>query len=423
MNRNGDDTEEERRQISNILTLAKITPSAALTISKLDLFQCGLDSLPSNLPQICPQLEILFLFKNNFEEVPEVIGACPNLQMVSFKSNKLTSIHPEALQPQLRWCILTDNCLEAIPHTIGRCVKLQKLMLSGNKIKKLPSEISMCTNLELVRLSSNLIEKPPIDLLSIPALSWVALSDNPFLDSETKDSMKVGIYPDIQKTETVLAGEVLGKGASGITRKVKTDKGSYVAVKKYVSNITSDGNPIEERKASIAASSLECSSMIKVLGETSCCGSLVMELLEGYSVLANPPSMKTCTRDVYRTDLTLTASVAREFVYQLLNALTAIHSIGLCHGDFYGHNILYRINDGGTSIKLSDFGAAFFYEKEALYGSLVEKIEIRAFSHLVEELVQLVDDSCKIRDQLQSIIRVSRDPSIGSFKDIAAILS
>jgi Leucine-rich repeat (LRR) protein len=81
------------------------------------------------------------------------------LQMVSFKSNGLVSIHADALQSQLRWLILTDNQLSYIPSTIGRCIKLQKLMLSGNKLTGLPEEISNCQKLELVRLASNSLDK------------------------------------------------------------------------------------------------------------------------------------------------------------------------------------------------------------------------------------------------------------------------
>ena len=72
--------------------------------------------------------------------------------MVSFKTNGIKRIHPDALQSQLRWLILTDNEIEEIPPEIGRCTVLQKCMLSGNKIRSIPNEISACTNLELIRL-------------------------------------------------------------------------------------------------------------------------------------------------------------------------------------------------------------------------------------------------------------------------------
>ena len=156
-----DITKEEQilsDDLIGLLSLAKIQikPSTSLdTITKLDLFKCGLSSLPSSLPSALPNLSILFCSKNNFKEVPAIIGECEKLQMVGFKSNGLTSINPDALGPQMRWLILTDNELKSIPSTIGRCGKLQKFMLSGNQIEELPQEIKHCTSLELIRLSSN----------------------------------------------------------------------------------------------------------------------------------------------------------------------------------------------------------------------------------------------------------------------------
>ena len=40
-----------------------------------------------------------------------------------------------------------------------------------------------------------------------------------------------------------------------------------IAVKEYFSTITSDGNPHEERKVSMVASSLGCQALIDVLGQ------------------------------------------------------------------------------------------------------------------------------------------------------------
>jgi Leucine-rich repeat (LRR) protein len=186
-------------------------------ITKLDLFGARLSSLPQSLSIALPNLSILFCMKNKFEVMPEVIGRCTSLSMVSFKSNELTEIHPEALAPQMRWLILTDNKLQSLPRTIGRCNKLQKLMLSGNQLTHLPEEISSCHGLELIRLSSNHLQEPPMTLLKLPKLSWIALSDNPFLASCTSVSEShLELYPqDILDDPT--KGEVLGRGASGIT--------------------------------------------------------------------------------------------------------------------------------------------------------------------------------------------------------------
>jgi len=140
-------------------------------LSKLNLPNCGLSSLPHNLPEVLPNLSILFCPNNNFQELPPVVGRCKKLQMISFKSNRMTSIHPEALQPQLRWLILTGNQIQSLPDTIGRCHKLQKLMLSGNALTRLPSSIDQLHNLELVRLACNRLTEVCMNMFIIVFMS------------------------------------------------------------------------------------------------------------------------------------------------------------------------------------------------------------------------------------------------------------
>ena len=401
----GQSSSEAEAEVNQLLALDKnlSAPFQHYAIQKLDLFQCDLSSLPSSLPDILPNLSILFCMKNNFTEMPAVIGQCPRLQMVSFKSNKLTSIHPEALQPQMRWLILTDNRLESLPSTIGRCTDLQKFMLSGNLLTALPDEIENCKSLELIRLASNRLEEPPIKLLSLPNLSWVALSDNPFLSNLPASTRKLAEKAaaelqilDEPELDDPNVGEVLGTGASGITHK-KFHQNEHVAVKTYVGQITSDGNPEEEKKISMLCSSLGCDSLIKVLGQTAGSGALVMEYLENYSAFADPPSMQSCSRDVYPEDATIDPDDAVDIVSGLLDALAKLHSAGICHGDFYGHNILIpppgSTDSNGNKVKLSDMGAAFMYNKRKKYGGLIEVIEKRAFARLVTEICALLDKS------------------------------
>lgn len=389
---------EGEAEMNQLLMLDKnlSVPFQHYAIQKLDFFGCDLSSLPSSLPDVLPNLSILFCMKNKFAEMPAVIGQCPRLQMVSFKSNKMTSIHPEALQPQMRWLILTDNRLESLPSTIGRCTDLQKCMLSGNLLAALPDEIENCKSLELIRLASNKLEEPPIKLLSLPNLSWVAFSDNPFLSNlpagtrrlAEKASTELQIL-DEPELDNPNIGEVLGTGASGITHK-KYHQNDHVAVKTYVSSsITSDGNPEEERKISMICSSLGCDSLIQVLGQTAGSGALVMEYLENYSALADPPSFESCSRDVYPDGATIAPDDAVDIVSGLLDALAKLHAAGICHGDFYGHNILCS----GNKVKLSDMGAAFMYDKRKKYGGLIEVVEKRAFARLVTEICVLFDKS------------------------------
>lgn len=379
--------EENESTYQELMKLAhppiEFSPPTLLQLTQLNLPNCGLESLPSNLGTFLPNLSILFCPANMFDELPAVIGSCPSLQMVSFKSNQMKRIHPNALQPQLRWLILTDNKLTTIPKEIGRCTILQKLMLAGNRIQRIPEEISNCTNLELVRLACNNLVEPPTCILQLPKLAWVAISDNPFLEAIKPETTTLDVLNDIDDQD----GEILGQGASGITRMVFW-KDRPVAVKTYAGIMTSDGNPHHEKELALVASTIDSDCLIQVLGQTKD-GSLVMELLDNYQALSGPPSMETCSRDVYDENQTISPIAAFAMVDGLLSVLVKLHSKGICHGDFYGHNILVS-PDENKPIKLSDFGAAFFYDKSKEYGKWIEQIELRAFGVLVEEVARLV---------------------------------
>jgi len=386
-----DESEQRQWLLENIPSSPTTIDLSALT--KLDLPNLGLTELPSLLPEICPALSILFCPKNKFVEVPPVIGQCKNLQMVSFKEcQTITSIHPEALQPQMRWLILTGNKISKLPDTLGRCTKMQKFMLSGNLLTELPKfEIwSKLQNLELIRLACNQLTEPPLELLeACPSLRWAAFAGNPFLESIT-DTAKLPILDD-----PVLDDEswpILGKGAGGVTRKVPWN-GRDVAVKTFAGELTSDGSPQDEKAISKLVCGSDEPSLIELLGETKEAGALVMEFLEGYSGLAGPPSFVTCSRDVYGD---AHKSALQQFplwniATDTLRVLAKLHSLGVSHSDFYGHNIL--IQPQTNSVKVSDFGAAFSYRNSNndKFGELCESVEVRAYEVLVEELYTLTE--------------------------------
>jgi serine/threonine protein kinase len=86
----------------------------------------------------------------------------------------------------------------------------------------------------------------------------------------------------------------------------------------------------------------------------------------------------------------------------MLQALTYLHLRGICHADFYAHNILFRREP--RLIKLTDFGsfsspilgAAFFYDTSTDYGRSIQVCELRAFSTLILELTELTPRSSSV---------------------------
>lgn len=388
MNEEQQNEKQDTDAIMPLIGLAKLPPETNLkALTKLDISSCGLDVLPAALPLAVPQLSILFASNNSFAEMPSIIGSCPHLQMVAFKSNGMASIHPDALQRQLRWLILTDNCLTELPETIGRCTQLKKCMLSGNKLKSLPPTFSQCTQLELLRLACNQLEELPTTVLAaLPNLAWLALSDNPCLPA-----VPSVILPTI---DDCTLGEVLGRGAGGTTYAAtrRTD-GSSVAVKipPTSSSVTSDGRPGTEHAvhAYVSQGLLGASAdgICPLVGRCSESGGVVMPLLERRRALAGPPSLDSCTRDVYRNETTPipnAATILSVMIEVLLALQTQLH---VCHGDLYAHNILVAVDDdasGSTPPVLTDWGAAYYYGTERL--PWLERMERRALAVLAEEL-------------------------------------
>ena len=357
------------------------------SLEVLNLSQNQLSSLPDDLPHLS-KLRVLFCSENQFRHVPNVLGKCPNLSMIGFKSNQIETIDDEAFPLALRWLILTDNRISELPATLGRCVQLQKLMLSGNQLAQLPDEMALCVNLELVRLAANRFETLPDWLFALPRLCWLAFAGNPCSPTPPSDQ------PSITKINwsDIELQEKLGEGASGIIYKglwkSNSDAGAKpVAVKIFKGAVTSDGLPANEMAACLAAGSHE--HLIEILGEIvqhpAGLHGLVMSLISpDFINLAGPPSLDSCTRDLYPSDRTFALSSVIQIAKSLASVALQLHQRGIFHGDFYAHNVLWNQQD---VCLLGDFGAASFYDQAGRNAEAIPRLEVRAFGCLLEELL------------------------------------
>ena len=355
----------------------------------LDLSNNHLSSLPQEFSQL-KKLKVVFFNNNQFEEFPEVLAACPNLSMVSFKGNQLKTISEDALSPNIRWLILTNNQLTTLPSSIGKLSKLQKFMLAGNQLQSLPDELANCKNLELIRLAANQLQMLPAWLFTLPRLTWLAYAGNPcsaVTASQTKTSLAT-----IDPAELRLA-EVLGQGASGVIYKglwqADTSMTQDVAVKLFKGEITSDGLPLDEMQACMAAGTHP--NLVNVLGKLSRpiedkAGLVFSFITSDYDNLGEPPSLETCTRDTYRDDTAFTLPVILKIAQGIASVVAHLHSRGIMHGDLYAHNIL--VDSQGKSI-LGDFGAASFYDSsDKDLAQALESFEVRAYGCLLEDLLE-----------------------------------
>src|SRR5690606_32111029 len=203
------------------------------SLEVLNLSGNQLSRLPNELSRL-RKLKVIFCSENPFTELPEVLGECPQLEMVGFKSCQLEQVAPAALPARLRWLILTDNRLRGLPDALGQRPRLQKLMLSGNRLSALPDSLAEATRLELLRLAANRFEVLPDWLGELPRLSWLAFSGNPC--SPVPDALAPRLYAP----EEVRLGELLGQGASGLIHAATDTEGNLLAAKLFKGQLTSD---------------------------------------------------------------------------------------------------------------------------------------------------------------------------------------
>jgi len=366
----------------------------AETLEILDLSGNKLSSLPTDFYRL-KNLKIAFLSDNFFTEYPTVLADCPKLEMVGFKANQITTISAKAISSNLRWLILTNNRIEAIPSSIGQCTRLQKCMLAGNRLKDLPIEMANCTNLELLRISANQFETLPNWLLNLPKLSWLAFASNPFCASW----QKTNTLEEIDWHEFELK-EQLGEGASGnISKAFWNDKQLDVAVKVFKGEVTSDGLPSDEMNATIGAG--KHSNLVSVLGKLKNHPAQKQGLVFGlipsrYKNLGLPPSFESCTRDNYIAGTTFSSETILEIAKGMASVCTHLHANGLSHSDFYAHNILVDENNHAL---LGDFGAGVSYDTNLNIAPMLERLEVRAFGCLLEDLLNHVEaiDSSNVK--------------------------
>lgn len=363
------------------------------TLEVLNLSGNRLQDLPADLGRL-HRLRILFCSDNDFDHLPESVGDCPALEMVGFKANRIAVVPAQALPARLRWLILTDNAIGDLPPALGERPALQKLMLAGNRLKALPDSLGQAHRLELLRQSANEFSCLPPWLTRLPRLSWLALSGNPLPWHRPSPAPL-----PVVAWSALTMGDRLGGGASGDIYWVRCADGPMagdeLALKLFKGAVTSDGLPQDELTACLCAGEhLALTTPVAVLGgHPQGVQGLLMPLLpQGYVNLAGPPSMDSCTRDVYPEGWVIGSGPVRQLLSDMASALAQLHDRGIMHGDFYGHNILWQPATGQA--RLGDFGAASLLPQDepALVRSLLA-LDVRAFGCLMEEMIERCRDA------------------------------
>ncbi|MGC5780471.1 leucine-rich repeat-containing protein kinase family protein [Methylobacterium sp. NFXW15] len=384
------------------------------TLELLDLGR-GTYALPDDIGRF-HALTVLFCSGTPFARLPPALGDCPSLSQVGFRGCGISEVPAESLPPRLRWLTLTDNRIAHLPDALGHRPLLQKLMLSGNELTRLPEALGEAGKLELIRFASNRIELLPSWLGEMPSLAWISYSGNPAEPEGPSKAAPLVPWSDLTP------GPLLGEGSSGLVYRAGWHRGGDVALKLFKGAIGSDGLPEREMAACLAAG--DHPALIGALGRLTNhpdgTPGLVLRLVPAdWPVLAGPPSLATCSRDVYEPDLRLSSDAARRLARDIASALAHLHERRLMHGDLYGHNILWDGRSGAAA--LGDFGAASLLPEGAV-GRTLARVETRAFGILLGELLDLALDAS---EDLRDLARHCTDPDLPSrpgMRDVAAAL-
>jgi hypothetical protein len=391
------------------------------TLEVLDLAGNALTALPADMARLS-KLRVIFCSGNHFERLPPSLGDCPALSQIGFRKTGLRDIPGEALPQGLRWLTVTDNALRTLPAALGERPALQKLMLSGNRLDALPESLAAAERLELLRLSANAFTSLPPWLMRLPRLAWLAYAGNIF------DQPPIAAPFPMIEWRHLQPEAMLGEGASGLVHRALWQAfgepaPQAVALKLFKGRMTSDGLPEREMAACLAAGAHPnlTYALGRLTGHPEGFDGLVMPLLpEGWRPLAGPPSLESCTRDVYEPDLRIAPETALRLAVAIARATAHLHGRGLLHGDLYAHNTIWDGTSGDGV--LSDFGAAARLPDGA-DGLALQRIEVLAYGILIGELLDLATEAAPVLRGLHRQCSETDPAARPMMADVAAALA
>ena len=117
-----------------------------------------------------PNAEVLYLFRNGLDSIPEEIGLLKNLKELTVSSNNITYVPPVIGElTNLEKISLKSNKIKNIPSSFGNLKNLKDLELDNNEIVVLPETICDLENLETLSVTNNKLTHLPNHLQELPA--------------------------------------------------------------------------------------------------------------------------------------------------------------------------------------------------------------------------------------------------------------
>ncbi len=349
----------------------------------LDMSFGAMTTLPKDISRF-NKVKTAFFSNHQFESIPESLSEWKSLNMVGFKSCKITGFSASSLPKHLKGLILTDNQIQELPSNIGELSELRKLMLAGNYLEALPEDLLRCANLELLRLPVNQLSVFPEWILELQKLGWFNDSSNQYSRPFNKEMLDQKI--DWSQIKT---GEILGENLRNTVYRSEVTGYGEMAVKIYGHGLTTDGLSDDEMNLCLIAGTHPnlIGAVAKTYDPQSKRSGLIMPFIDSsYSRLGSPPSLDSLTRDVFNSVQIYSSETIRRIIRGIVAATKHLHNNGIMHGDIYAHNVL--INAAGNSI-LGDFGAATYYDLESDHNQRRQRVDVRGIGYLIDDLISL----------------------------------
>ncbi|KAK9834070.1 hypothetical protein WJX81_007769 [Elliptochloris bilobata] len=312
---------------------------------------------------------------NRLAVLPEEIGNLSALYRLGLKGNKLTAL-PASVGTlvSLVELFITDNQLAELPAELGQCSALVKVQASFNRLTSLPRELARLPRLEMLRVAVCNITEVPAELAALPAMCWVSLAGNPAcaLPPPRTPAAACAVAAD-----ELAMGAPLGAGASGDVF-AATWEGRSVAVKVFRGDVSPDGQMVDEVDIACALDHPNLTRVLATMGEPA---ALVLARAPGRP-LAAKPDLVSLLRCRWAPGAAYAPAWVARVAAGVAAALAHLHSLGVCHGDVYAHNVMA---DAAGTATLLDYGASFCYEKGA--AAPYQAQEVRAFGLLLADLV------------------------------------
>ncbi|MCP4438626.1 MAG: hypothetical protein GY810_06740 [Aureispira sp.] len=148
------------------------------TLKRISLCACRFQDIPE-VVWGCSNLEELNLSGNPIYGIPDKIGSLTKLKKISVSGARLTI---ETISLKIENCknleeldLSRNRYLEAIPEVVFIFKKLRVLNLASTKIKTIPEEIGGLTKLESLDLSENITGELPRSLQYLVNLKYLAV--------------------------------------------------------------------------------------------------------------------------------------------------------------------------------------------------------------------------------------------------------